>query len=83
MSKLKNTECTTIRDPKTPDLFHSLTESDIAAIAVKLSDDPKGRFKEHLSEKFVQEFIVLLSNIKPELIAKLQRYKNRKIKKAA
>lgn len=83
MDKQINTECKAIRDPRTPDFFHSLTESDINQITSKLSDEPRGRFKEHLSPNLINEFIVFLTNINPELIAKFQRYKNRKIKKAA
>lgn len=76
------TECKVLRDPRTPDFFHSLTESDINQIASKLSNEPKGRFKEHLSPNIISEFIIFLSNIKPEMAAKFKRYKNRKQKKA-
>lgn len=83
MDKKITTECKVIRDPKTPDFFHSLTESDINQIALKLTDEPKGRFKDHLSPNLIGEFIVFLTNINPDLVAKFQRYKKRKIKKAA
>lgn len=83
MDKAKTIECPVIRDVRTPDFFHSLTESDIETIALKLSDDPKGRFKEHLNDKLIREFIVFLSNIKPEMVIKFQRDKKRKVKKAA
>lgn len=83
MDKQVTTECKVIRDPKTPDFFHSLTESDINQIALKLTDDPKGRFKDHLSLNLIGEFIIFLTNINPDLVAKFQRYKKRKIKKAA
>lgn len=84
MDKPKNTESNVvIRDKKTPDFFHYLTDSDIEAIALKLSNEPKGRFKDHLNDKIIREFIIFLSNIKPEMIAKFQRYKKRKVKKAA
>lgn len=83
MDKQITTECKVIRDSRTPDFFHSLTESDINQIALKLTDEPKGRFKDHLSPNLIGEFIVFLTNINPDLVAKFQRYKNRKKKKAA
>lgn len=83
MDKQNTTECKVIRDPRTPDFFHSLTDSDINQIALKLRDEPKGRFKDHLSPNLISEFIVFLTNINPEMVAKFQRYKNRKKKKAA
>ncbi|MEC6128185.1 hypothetical protein [Acinetobacter ursingii] len=83
MAKQINTECKVIRDKRTPDFFHSLTDSDINHIALKLTDEPKGRFKDHLSPNLISEFIVFLTNINPEMVSKFQRYKNRKVRKAA
>lgn len=83
MDKQITTGCKDIRDPRTPDFFHSLTDSDINQIALKLTDEPKGRFKDHLSPNLINEFIVFLTNINPEMVQKFQRYKKRRIKKAS
>lgn len=81
MDMQKTTECKIIRDPRTPDFFHSLTESDINQIALKLSDEPNGRFKNYLSSNLISEFIVFITNTNPEMVKKFLRYKKRKIKR--
>lgn len=81
MEMQKTTECKTIRDPRTPDFFHSLTESDINQIALKLGDEPNGRFKNYLSSNLISEFIVFITNTNPEMVKKFLRYKKRKIKR--
>lgn len=83
MDKQITNECKLIRDPRTPDFFHSLTDSDINQIASKLGDEPNGRFKNFLSSNVISEFIVFITNTNPEMVKKFQRYKNRKKKKAS
>lgn len=69
------------RDESTPDLFHSLTESDIDIISLKLCEEPKARFKNYIDNNIIREFIIFLSDINPEMVIKFQKYKNRKKRK--
>lgn len=80
MKNIVSEKITSIRDAKTPDLFHSLTELDIELIAVKLMNDPKARFKNYLNIESIRDFVIFVSEYNPLLIKKFQRYKNKKPK---
>lgn len=67
-----------LRDERTPDLFHTLTESDIDIISLKLSEEPKARFKNYLDKNIIREFIVYISDRNPSIVTKLQKYKKRR-----
>ena len=49
---------------------------------LKLIDEPNGRFKDHLANSLIREFIIFLSNLNPDMTKRFLRYKNKKKKKA-
>lgn len=70
-----------IRDKKTPDFFHTLTEADIENLTSKLSSEPTGRFKTYLSNTVIREVIITISDFNPEMVKKFHRYMKKKDRK--
>lgn len=68
-------EAKLIRDPKTPDLFHALTEADIDVIVEKLLKEPKARFKDHINTSIIREVVVSIAAQNPKMVKKFIKYK--------
>jgi hypothetical protein len=70
-----------IRDKRTPDFFHTLTEADIENITIKLASEPTGRFKSYLNNNVIREVIISISDFNPDMVKKFHRYMKKKDKK--